>query len=124
METKKDLTAEKEEQEVAEGGYTYEYTLKRPFTYEGKTITTLHFDWGILSGKDSNAVEADIRRRGVMIVTAETVPEYWAGMAVRACTDRDENGQRILNNQMMEALPAPDYKRICNRVRTFFLITG
>jgi len=58
------------------------------------------------------------------IVTAETVPEYWAGMAVRACTDRDENGQRILDDRMMEALPAPDYKRICNRVRTFFLITG
>lgn len=124
MDEKKDLAVERAEQEADEGGYTYEYTLKRPFTYEGKTIQTLHFDWGSLSGKDSNAVEAEIRRRGVMIVTAETVPEYWAGMAVRACTDRDEDGRRILDTKIMEALPAPDYKRICNRVRTFFLITG
>lgn len=51
------------------------------------------------------------------------VPEYTGGylcgMAVRACTERDEKGRRILPPAAFQALPLGDFMDICGKARNF-----
>lgn len=100
---------------------SYTHTLKKPFTREGKAVEKLHFDWESLTGGDYNAIESDLLRRGVTLVVPEYTGEFLEGMAVRACTDRDERGNRILDNTFLEALPIKEYKKILGRARAFLL---
>ena len=63
---------------------TYTHVFKRPFTHGGVTYEHLTFDWESLSGKDSVAIERELRGVNVTVVLAEFTPEYLAAMAARA----------------------------------------
>ena len=55
-----------------------------------------------------------------MVVDTYTI-EYLTAMAARACTDRDENGRRVVSSQTLEALPVRDFRTISNKIRSFLL---
>jgi len=108
----------KAKKEPDDGIYTH--VFNKPFTHEGKTFNKLHFDFWGLTGTDSIAVHNDLLRRGITVVIEEYTPEYLVGMAARACTDRNEDGNRIVSTKTLEALPVRDFKRICSKMRSFF----
>lgn len=121
--------AEQAEQAEAEalteedsGIYTHEF--KRPFTYEGRTYEQLSFDWESLSGKDSVAIERELRGINVTVVLAEFTPEYLAAMAARACTYRNGDGFRTVNTDLLYALPLREFRQICSAARRFLLRSG
>ena len=98
-------------QEMKEAGInfeTYKHPLTKPFSYEGATFEVLEFDWTILTGQDSLAIEAELAKKQKTLVNALWSEDYLAGMAVRACTWRGQVGQRI-SAGMLEALPIADY---------------
>ena len=45
--------------------------------------------------------------------------EFLEGMAVRACVNRDDNGIRIVDMDMLRALPIRDYQQIYMSARRF-----
>lgn len=102
----------------------YTHKLKKPFTWEGRRVEELHFDWGSLTGQDYVAVEDTLLRRGVTLVMPEYTGGFLCGMAVRACTDKDAKGARIVDEGLLQGLPLRDYKAILGRARGFLLRQG
>ncbi len=103
---------------------TYTHTFKEPFQFRGHTVTELSFNWGELTGKDFEAVEDDMLRHGKTLVVPALTGAFLAGMAVRACTNRDDNGIRIVDADMLRALPIRDYQNIYMSARRFLLRSG
>ncbi len=125
MENIKTAAEQAEEVEIqaqADPDYgTYTHIFHKPFSFEGKTFERMTFDWGSLTGKDSTAVNRELRGRNVFVVVDTYTIEYLTAMAARACTDRDEMGRRVVSSQTLEALPVRDFRTICNKIRTFLL---
>lgn len=125
MENIKTAAEQAEEVEIqaqAEPDYgTYTHIFRKPFSFEGKTFESMSFDWGSLTGKDSTAVNRELRGRNVFVVVDTYTIEYLTAMAARACTDRDEMGRRVVSSQTLEALPVRDFRTICNKIRSFLL---
>ena len=48
------------------------------------------FFWGALTGEDHEAIEGDMVRHGQTLMVPAFTGPYLAGMAVRACTNRDD----------------------------------
>lgn len=99
----------------------YTHTFEEPFEYQGRTIMELTFDWGALTGEDHQAIEDDMLRHGQNLVIPAFTGAFLMGMAVRACTDRDDNGIRIVSPELLRALPFRDYQKIYMSARRFLL---
>ena len=103
---------------------TYTHTFKEPFQFRDRTITELTFNWGDLTGEDHQAIEDDMLRRGQTLTIPSFNGLFLAGMAVRACINRDENGIRIVDADLLKALPMRDYQKIYFSARRFLLRSG
>lgn len=103
---------------------SFTFQFKEPFTFEGHTFETLTFDWSRLTGADSLAIENVIVRRGKTLVAPAYTGDYLVGMAVRACTERDPEGHRVVNEQTLRALPLGAFRKICNAARDFLLVSS
>lgn len=100
---------------------TYTHRLKKPFTFDGKTVEEMHFDFDSLTGADTLAISAEMNRRFKNLVLPHLSWEFMTLMAVRACTDRDNKGIRLVNEKLLQALPMRDYNTIVGKVRDFLL---
>lgn len=103
---------------------TYTHTFEKPYEYQGRSITELTFDWGALTGEDHQAIESDMLRNGQTLVVPAFTGAFLMGMAVRACTNRDANGIRIVDADFMKKLPIRDYQKIYMSARRFLLRSG
>ena len=103
---------------------TYTHTFAEPFEFRGRTVTELTFNWGALTGEDHEAIEGDMVRHGQTLMVPAFTGPYLAGMAVRACTNRDDNGIRILDDDFLKAMPFMDYQKIFMSARRFLLRSG
>lgn len=103
---------------------TYTHRLKKPFTFDGKTVEEMHFDFDSLTGADTLAISAEMNRRFKNLVLPHLSWEFMTLMAVRACTDRDEKGIRLVNEKRLQALPMRDYNTIVGKVRDFLLTSA
>ncbi len=104
--------------------FIYTHHFKQPFSYNGVTHESLTFDWGSLTGKDHMAIENEILRRGKTLILPEWTSEFLCGMAVRACTNRNDEGFRVLSVKALNAMPIRDFQMICKRARDFLLRAG
>ena len=100
---------------------TYTHRLKKPFTFDGKTVEEMHFDFDSLTGADTLAISAEMNRRFKKLVLPHLSWGFMTLMAVRACTDRDGKGIRLVNEKLLQALPMRDYNTIVGKVRDFLL---
>lgn len=103
---------------------TYTHRLKKPFTFDGKTVEEMHFNFDSLTGADTLAISAEMNRRFKNLVLPHLSWEFMTLMAVRACTDRDEKGIRLVNEKLLQALPMRDYNTIVGKVRDFLLTSA
>ncbi|MCR2026887.1 hypothetical protein [Anaerotruncus colihominis] len=103
---------------------SYTHVFQPSFIYEGRTYDTLTFNWDALTGKDSLAIEAEMMLKGKTLILPAYTGEYLVGMAARACTYRDDSGNRTVNTNTICALPLKDFQAICNRARNFLLRAG
>lgn len=99
----------------------YTHRFKKPFTYQSITYEQLTFDWSTLTGNDYIAIETEMLRRRKTLVVPEYTSDFLCGMAVRACTDRNEEGFRILNTDIIKAMPIRDFRVICGMAQNFLL---
>ena len=102
----------------------YTHYFKRPFTYQGRTVETLTFDWDTLSGRDSLAIERELRTKNITLVIPAYTGEYLVGMAARACVDRTEEGKRFVGTDMIQAMPLGDFQQITKQARNFLIRAG
>ncbi|MDE6260411.1 MAG: hypothetical protein K2M42_06050 [Oscillospiraceae bacterium] len=112
----------KEAQEIPDAS-VYTRQLKKPFTYENKTVERLDFDFNSLTGTDSIAIEAELNRRMKNLVLPQLSWEFMTLMAVRACTNRDGNDLRVVDEKFLKALPMRDYNAIIGAARNFLLLS-
>lgn len=103
---------------------TYTHTFSPAFPFLGVPREALTFNWGALTGADHLAIENELLFRGKTLVTPEFTGDFLCGMAVRACTDRNADGLRVLDQDGMKALPMRDFQKICKRARAFLLRAG
>lgn len=109
--------AQEAQKEPDVGRYTHVFST--PFSHEGETYERLTFQWDTLTGKDSLAIERELRTNGITVVVAEYTPEYLASMAARACTYRDSEGRRKVGADTLQAMPLRDFRGICAQARRF-----
>lgn len=111
--------AEEARQEQETGSYTH--TFKNPFPWKGKTYETLTFDWTALNGGDHLEIESEIVMKGRTLVSPAFTGDFLAGMAARACTERDEKGKRVMDRQALKEMPMTDFQAITRKARGFLL---
>lgn len=92
----------------------YVHHFASPFVYEGKTYTTLTFDWGKLTGNDGIEIEDEMQALGRPVVVPTLSGGYLIRMACRACTDR-------IGTDVIGAMGIQDYNRIRSAARNFLL---
>ena len=97
----------------------YVHRLSSPLHWEGRTYETLTFRWDALTGGDHLDIESELLARGKTLVVPEYTGGYLCGMAVRACTERDEKGRRVLPSAAFRTLPLGDFMDICGKARNF-----
>lgn len=107
----------KKEPEI--GSYTH--TFKKPFQWKGRTFDSLTFDWAGLNGEDHLAIENEIVMKGRTLVSPAFTGDFLAGMAARACTERDEDGKRVIDGQAIKKMPMTDFQTITRKARGFLL---
>ena len=108
-------------QKAADGG---SFSLSAPLEWEGRTYEKLVFQWDALTGEDYLDIENEMMVRGKTLVMPEYTGDFLLGMAVRACTERNEKGVRVLTAGALKRLPLGDFMRIVKKARTFLLRTG
>ena len=81
---------------------------------EGKTYDKLTFDFSKLRGKDVLAIMREIRMAGITVASRTFDVEYQYRYAARCCEPR-------IGSDVIAALPAKEFERICTRVQRFLL---
>lgn len=111
------LEKEAAQAEADESVYSYTHTLKKPFTYEGKTYTELAFDFGKLTGADALAIQDEMDSLGKPLLVKQVNDHYLLRVVARACTIP-------IAVNVLTALPLPDFNRITGKARSFLLSSG
>ena len=111
--------AEKARQEQETGSYTH--TFKKPFQWKDRTFENLTFDWTMLTGRDHLEIENEMTMKGRTLVSPAFSGDFLAGMAARACTERDEKGKRVIDGQAIMEMPLGDFQAITRKARGFLL---
>lgn len=111
--------AEAAKREPETGSYTH--TFKEPFQWRERTFERLTFNWAGLSGRDHLEIENELMMKGRTLIAPAFTGEFLAGMAARACTERDEEGRRVIDTQAVTAMPMGDFQAITRNARGFLL---
>ncbi len=107
----------KREREI--GIYTHEF--KKPFRWKEHTFERLTFDWTTLSGRDHLDIETEILLKGRTLINPAFTGDFLAGMAARACTERDDKGKRVIDTKAITEMPMADFQSITRSARGFLL---
>lgn len=103
---------------------TYVHEFSRPFTWNGRTYERMTFRWDSLTGADHLAAESELMILGKTLVIPEYTGMYLCSMAARACAERQEDGKRVLDAQILKTIPVRDFRTICRQVQGFLLRAG
>ncbi len=99
----------------------YIHTFQKPFVWKDTAYTELRFQWDVLTGKDYLAVAGELERLNRMLIAPQFDGNFLAGIAARACTERDEKGKRVLSTEAIRSMPIRDFQTIIGSARSFFL---
>ncbi len=123
--------AEELEREAKTGNdvTTYTHCFSSPFTFHSitedvikdTTVDTLTFNWGALTGVDYLEIEDELLMRGRTLVVPTHTGLFLCGMAVRACTLRNQDGVRVLDARAVKSMPIRDFRKIIDKARSFLL---
>ena len=111
--------AEEAKQEPETGSYTH--TFKKPFQWKERAFESLTFDWTALTGRDHLEIENEMTMKGRTLIAPEFSGDFLAGMAARACTERNKEGKRVINTQAVMEMPLRDFQTITRKARGFLL---
>lgn len=116
---KKDVIVDEDEfsiaeQEAVESGLSYTHTFKKPFEYQGKTYTSLTFNWDDLTGRDGLAIENEMQSMGKAVIVPTFSGEYLIRLAAKACTEP-------IGSDAFEYMRIGDYNKIRAAARSFLL---
>lgn len=112
--------AEEEAKRKPETG-SYTHTFKKPFKWRGHTFDSMTFDWTALTGRDHLEIENEIMLKGRALVNPAFTGDFLAGMAARACTERNEKGKRVINTMAIMEMSLTDFQIITRKARGFLL---
>lgn len=110
-----------EEARRAPEARTYTHTFKKPFQWKDHAYDSLTFDWDALSGRDHLEIESEIIMKGRTLVSPAFTGDFLAGMAARACTERDEKGKRVIDGKAIEKMTMADFQAITRKARGFLI---
>lgn len=96
----------------------YTLKLRRPIRYDGQEIAELHFDFDLLTGKDSREVQRELNRKGISVLVQSVTEEFMRPMAARACTDELPDGRKI-GADVFDLMTVGDVNRVLARLRRF-----
>lgn len=104
----KSLPAAKNANEGNSGVYSHEF--KKPFEYEGQKYKTINFNFEQLTGADFIAVENEMTSNSEFAIDPTMSRSYLSKLASRASG---------IPSNVIEAMPARDFKKITDAVRNF-----
>lgn len=106
-----ELDVAMEEAKNAEGGYTHKF--KKPFLWQGKEYTTMHFDFEGLTGGNMIAIEKELAiTEGVTVIAPTMSGPFLMAMAAKAAG---------IGYDMMMAMPIFDANKIRAKARNFLM---
>ena len=111
--------AEEARQEPETGRYTH--TFKSPFQWKDRAFERLTFDWTTLKGRDHLEIEREMVMKGRTLVSPAFSGDFLAGMAARACTERDKAGKRVIDGRAVAEMDMADFQAITRKARGFLL---
>ncbi|MCL2392624.1 MAG: phage tail assembly protein [Oscillospiraceae bacterium] len=91
------------------------YTLKKPITHDGETITEIDFDLDSLSALDLERAERDARK---LLAKKETMNVPETNKKYQACVAAKASGHTV---GFIRSLGGKDYTQVCLLVMNFLL---
>lgn len=88
------------------------------------TVDALTFKWGTLNGADYLEIEDEVLMHGKTLVVPAYTGLFLCGMAVRACTLRNEDGTRTLDARALKSMPIRDFQTVIQSARSFLQRAG
>ena len=126
--------AEEMEREAKAGNdiTTYTHRFSDPFTFhiitkdaiKDATVDALTFKRGTLTGADYLEIEDEVLMHGKTLVVPAFTGLFLCGMAVRACTLRNEDGTRTLDARALKSMPIRDFQTVIQSARSFLQRAG
>lgn len=117
------VKAEEEAKKEPDIGH-YTHTFKTPFRWKDREFESLTFDWTTLKGRDHLEIEQEVLMKGRTLVTPAFTGDFLAGMAARACTERNEKGKRVIDRQAVAEMDMADFQAITRKAQAFLLRAG
>lgn len=90
----------------------YNHVFKKPFEYQGQKFKTLCFNFNKLTGRDLVAVENEMMNNNEYALDPILSRNYLGKLASRASG---------VANDVIEAMPASDFKKITDAARNFLV---
>lgn len=111
---------------------TYTHRFSDPFTFhiitkdaiKDTTVDALTFNWGTLTGADYLEIEDEVLMHGKTLVVPAFTGLFLCGMAVRACTLRNEDGTRTLDARALKSMPIRDFQTVIKSAQSFLQRAG
>ncbi len=114
-----------EEHEIVTGTIgVYIHRFSKPFTYEGKTVEKLTFDYESLTGNDMLEIEKEMQACKEFSVGAEVSKLHQCKLAAKAASHAKEVNGFSIGSDVIAAMPMKDFNKICNAGRDFLLDIG
>ena len=108
----KEFAAAQEQAKLVKPAYVHYFS--KGFTYNGKTIATIKFDFDQLTGRDGLAIEREVQQAGRMVVAPAFSGDYLIRMASRASDPK-------IGIDAFDTMSLSDYNRIRDAARSFLL---
>lgn len=96
---------------------TFVYNFAEPVEWEGRTIESLTFNFGQLTGNDFEKIEEELNAEGKYILSPEFSSPFLIRMAVRACKENIDDA--FIRKQSIGL-----YNQIRSKGRSFLLRAG
>lgn len=89
---------------------TYKHKFAKPFEYDGKKYDEIAFDFDKLTGNDMIAIERELAAEGDAFV----IPSFSSAFKIKMAAHASGIGDDVLR-----AVPAPDFNVICGEAHAF-----
>lgn len=92
----------------------FDYEFDPPVEYDGKKYAKLHFDFTKLRGKDSMAIEDEIRSMGKAVLVPALDSAYLVRFLAKACDEP-------IGYDLIEGLEIRDFNKLVRSAKDFLL---
>lgn len=91
----------------------YVHTFSKPILFEDRTVESLTFNFGKLTGRDVRMVSRELKAEGLVVLVKSVDDDFLTRFAARAIEEKD------IDVDIFDVIPCKDFNKIVSVARRF-----